>query len=236
MTLHKRVSASLAVCSLAIAAAYAETAPDAKAWWAEATKAYGLASGLEASRTKLRFEELDDAGAVTSYESGETLAEWSGQERRVTVVRAEKDGKDASEAWRKRYGRAKTDADSAASRQGPPAGLDATPFDPKYALAVTLGAPRSAGGFVEVPYSIATGGGAVEGVAVFSKAGKPVSASQSWKDPPVFVSSMSSSLGFEYEGPALVVGRMTIEGKASILVFKKRFRMSFEFSGWARRL
>lgn len=235
MSLRLRISASAAFFSLVISAAWPETAIDAKAWWADATRAFGLAAGLEAQRSLIRIEELDEEGAVTSYESGETYTQWAGTERKVSVVRAEKDGKDVSESWRKRYEKAGTDGDSGASRKGgPPSGYDATPFDPKYATRVTLGTPRPSGAFVEVPYIIATDGGAIEGVAVFTASGQPMSAVQDWTKPPMFVSSMRSALSYGYSGGALVISGMRIEGKASILLVKKRFRMSFEFSEWRR--
>ncbi len=235
MPLHQRISAMLSLFFLALSSAFADPASDARAWWSEATRAYAKASGLEAGRTRIRIEELNQEGSVTSYESGETVAEWIGSERRVSVVKAEKNGKDVSAAWRKRYERSSTDGTSGASRKGgTPSGFDATPFDPKYAASVTLGTPKTAGGFFELPYTIAVEGGDIEGVAVFTASGKPRSAVQEWVSPPTFVSSMRSSLVFAYEGETLVVSGMEIAVNASILFVKKRFRMSFEFSEWKR--
>jgi hypothetical protein len=45
---------------------------------------------------------------------------------------------------------------------------------------------------------------------------------------------MKSTLKYAYQDGILVIGGMKIEGQASILVIKKRFRMSFEFDDWER--
>jgi len=235
MSLHLRISTTLALFFLALSSAFADAASDARTWWSEATSAYGKALGLEAGRTRIRIDELNEEGSVTSYESGETVAEWAGSERKVSVVKAEKNGKDVSAAWRKRYEGPSTDGTSGATRKGgTPSGFDATPFDPKYAVSVTLGSPKAAGGYIELPYTIAADGGDIKGIAVFTTSGKPRSAVQEWVSPPTFVSSMRSSLVFAYEAEALVISGMVIEVNASILFVKKRFRMSFEFSEWKR--
>lgn len=205
---------------------------DVAAWWATATSAYGAAKGYQASRTILRIEELDASGAVSSYEQGETRLDWAGPEPRVVVVRAEKDGKDVSAEWRKRYAKQSRPSSAKEGAAGPPAGFDASPFDPKYSSRVARGDERASGGVVAVPYTIATDGGPVEGVARFSSSGAALDASQSWSSPPVFVSYMRSSMRYAYHDGALVVAGMDIEGEASILFIKKRFRMSFEFSEW----
>jgi len=184
---------------------------------------------LSATRTSVRVEEVDEAGTVQSYESGETVTEFVGMESRVLVVRAEKNGKDVTEDWRRRYSKSRD-----GPRGGPPEGFDATPFDPKYAKDVLLGEAMQKNGLVEVPYTIMTGGGPVEGVAYFLPSGKAASASQRWMEPPVFVSSMKSTLKYAYQDGALVIGGMRIEGQASILFVKKRFRMEFEFREWQR--
>jgi hypothetical protein len=217
----------------AVVASSGSSVPDTAAWWSEATRAFGESRAFSATRTRLRFEEVDESGAVQSYESGETVTEWVGTESKVTVVRAEKNGKDATEDWRKRYSKSRR-ASSGSGDGGPPEGFDATPFDPKYAKDVVLGEALQRNGLVEVPYTIKTGGGPVEGVAYFSPAGKALSASQQWTEPPMFVSAMKSTLKYAYQDGILVIGGMKIEGQASILVIKKRFRMSFEFDDWER--
>jgi hypothetical protein len=233
------------VCIVSLSAASASASPggidsDASAWWAEATHAFGESRTLSATRTSIRAEELAEDGTVQSYESGETVTEWVGTEARVSVVRAEKNGKDVSDEWRKRYAKSRRDSSGSGvggsqdgrSRGGPPEGFDATPFDPKYTNDVVLGAASRRNGLVEVPYTIKTSVGLVEGVAYFSPEGVVESASQQWMEPPMFVSSMKSTLEYAYQDGALVIGGMRIEAQASILVVKKRFRMVFEFSGW----
>jgi hypothetical protein len=221
----------------AVGASSGAEVPETTMWWSEATRAFGESRAFSASRTRLRFEEVDESGEVQSYESGETVTEWAGTESKVTVVRAEKNGKDATEEWRKRYeksARASSGSKDGQPRGGPPEGFDATPFDPKYAKDIVLGESLRRNGLVEVPYTIKTGAGPVEGVAYFSPSGMVRSASQQWKEPPMFVSSMKSTLNYAYQEGVLVIGGMRIEGQASILVIKKRFRMSFEFDGWRR--
>jgi len=208
---------------------------DAAAWWMAATKAYGMASGLTASRTVIRIEELDESGAVKSYESGETRMDWSGDTPRVVVVKAEKNGKDTSDEWRKRYAKTSTGKpDDDASSEGPPAGFDATPFDPKYSSTLSRGPALPATGKVQVPYVITTKGGPIDGTAIFSESGQVLSATQVWQKPPVFVSSMRSALTYAYHEGILVIASMKIEGEATILFIKKRFRMALEFSDWKK--
>jgi hypothetical protein len=216
-------------------AAPASRDADASAWWAAATKAYGLSSGFTASRTVIRIEELDNSGAVKSYESGETRVDWSGKEPRVVVVKAEKNGKDTTDEWRKRYAKSSAGKPGGdASSEGPPAGFDATPFDPKYSAVLSRGAALPATGMVQVPYVITTDGGPVDGTARFSESGQVLGATQVWLKPPIFVSSMRSSLTYAYHDGALVMASMQIEGEASILFVKKRFRMALEFSDWKK--
>lgn len=204
--------------------------------------ASGAASGYVASQTVIRIEELDEAGLVTSYEEAVTKLDRTKPVTETVVVRAEKNGKDVTDDWRKRYAKmardqakAKSDGTSGASGTGnPPGGFDATPFDPKYAKVVTRGEPRIAGTGIEVPYVITTGGGPVEGVANFSGSGVALGAAQHWSKPPIFVSAMSSKLRYAYQEGVLVVSSMQIEGDATILFIKKRFRMAFEFSDWRK--
>jgi hypothetical protein len=184
------------------------------------------------TRTVVLIEELDGKGAVSSYERGETRIETSGSVQRTIVVSAEKNGKDATGEWRKRYEKPPA---APKSGGGPPPGFDATPFDPKYAGAITRGEPRASGDVVEVAYSIATDGGTVEGTARFTAGGSVVSAAQTWVKLPAFMSSLSSTMAYAYRQGALVVSGMRIEGEASILFVKRRFRMSFEFFDWVRK-
>jgi len=236
------VSALLGFSSLGIfPVGLVASSADVATWWNAATAASGAASSLVASRTVIRIEELDESGRVASYEEGETRLDWSSATPAVVVVRADKNGKDVTADWRKRYeksardaARSGTDAVSGSSSKGQPAGFDATPFDPRYAGALTRGQPRVAGTGIEVPYVIATEGGLIEGVASFSGTGAAIRAMQTWVKPPVFVSSMNSTIRYAYQDGVLVVAGMRIEGEASILFIKRRFRMNFDFSDWRK--
>lgn len=237
------VSALLSVSTLGLfSAALAPSSADVLGWWKAATTASGAASGYVASRTVIRIEELDESGLVTSYEEAVTRLDWTKPVTETVVVSAVKNGKDVTDDWRKRYAKmardqAKSKADGtsgASGGGGPPGGFDATPFDPKYAKAVTLGEPAAAGAGFGVPYVIATEGGPVEGTASFSASGAPLGAVQRWTKPAMFVSAMSSKLRYAYQDGALVVASMQIEGEASILFIKRRFRMGFEFSDWRK--
>ena len=181
----------------------------------------------------LRIEELDKDGRVKSTEQGETRIEFKGTERIVVVVKAEKNGKDASDEWRKRYGKpSSSNSDGDSSRGGPPGGFDATPFDPKYTKDLIRGEARAGSAGILIPYSISTSGGDIEGTVNFSSSGTPVEATQTWVKPRMFVSSMSSSIRYTQVEDALVISGMNIEGEASILFIKYRFRMSFDFFDW----
>lgn len=207
------------------------------AWWSSATAAFDMAKQYNPVRTVTSIEELDASGAVMSLERGETRTEWSGASSKVVVVKAEKNGKDASDEWRKRYAKQSGTAASngAATPGGPPPGFDATPFDPKYASGVTCGPARAASGFVEVPYTIKTDGGPVEGVVRFSNGGMVVSATQQWTKPPIFVTSIVSNIDYGYRDGALVIAGMTIDAQASILLIRKHYRIHFQFLEWARK-
>ncbi len=216
-------------------AALGPSSADIAGWWTRATTNFGAASDYTATRTLLRIEELDQEGRVTSTEQGETRIDLGGAEPVVVVVSAEKNGKDVSDEWRKRYGKqSRSSSDGDSSKGGPPGGFDATPFDPKYAKDLKLGEPKAGSGGITIPYSIATSGGTIEGTVNFSSSGTPLEAMQTWVKPRLFVSAMSSSIRYTQLDGALVISGMKIEGEASILFIKRRFRMNFEFLDWQR--
>jgi len=101
-----RVSAFLVAISLGTMAASAGSwQEETPIWWSSATTAFDQARLYNPVHTVTVIEELDTTGAVISLERGETRAEWSGENSRVIVVSAEKNGKDTTEEWRKRYAR-----------------------------------------------------------------------------------------------------------------------------------
>jgi hypothetical protein len=220
-----------------------------EALWSAATTAYGRGLVYEPGHTIVRIEELDQDGTVQSSESGEIRTHRAEGKLVSTVIRAQKNGKDVTADWQKRYNRSSADG-----RGGPPAGFDATPFDPGWASALSLGTPRRSTEGLLIPYVIRRDGVELEGTAMFSADGLAISASQSWLRLPPLVSSMSSTIHYRVLEPAsigdraangdraatgdavgdraLVAKAMQIEGMASILFVKKRFRMSFEFEEW----
>jgi hypothetical protein len=216
-----------------------------EAWWAAATAAYGRGLGYEPGHTIVRIEELDADGKVQSSESGEIRTHRAEGKLVSTVIMARKNGKDVTADWQKRYNRSSEDG-----RGGPPAGFDATPFDPGWAQALSPGTPRRSAEGLLIPYTIKRDGVELEGTALFSADGLAISATQSWLRLPPLVSSMSSTILYrsldvagigdraatgDRAAPgdrALVARGMQIEGMASILFVKKRFRMSFEFGQW----
>ncbi len=237
------LSALLSVSTVGLfSTALAPSSADILGWWNAATVASGAASGYVASRTVIRIEELDESGLVTSLEEAETRLDWTKPTPEAVVVNAVKNGKDVTEEWRKRYAKAAkdqaksgADGNSAASgKGGPPGGFDATPFDPKYSRGLSRGQPSLVNAGVEVPYVITTDAGPVEGIASFSGSGAAFGATQRWSKPPVFVSSMSSTMRYAYQDRMLFISGMQIEGETSILFIKRRFRMGFEFSDWRK--
>lgn len=236
--LRLRVSAFLLAVSVGTMMASADSWQEqTPSWWSSATMAFGLARLYSPVHTIAFIEELDATGNVVSLERGETRVEGTGANSRIIVVGAQKNGKDTSDQWRKRYAR-QGDAETsggAATPGGLPPGFDATPFDPKYAPVVTLGTARLAGSFVDIPYTIKTDGGPVEGVARFSNSGAAMSATQRWMRPPPFVSSLTSTIAYGYRDGALILVGMSVDVEASILLVRKHYRMRFEFLEWARR-
>jgi hypothetical protein len=226
-------------------------------WWAAATAAYARGLGYEPGHTIVLIEELDAGGQVKATESGEIRTRRVDGQLVSTVLMARKNGKDVTADWQKRYNRS-----SAEGQGGPPAGFDATPFDPGWAAALSLGQSRRNSEGLRVPYLIKRDGVELEGTALFSADGQALSASQSWLRLPPLVSSMSSTIQYRVldlatpgdravattgdrataipaRSPAaaagdraLVARSMQIEGMASILFVKKRFRMSFTFDDW----
>lgn len=210
-----------------------------EAWWATATAAYARGLAYEPGYTMVRIEELDANGEVKATETGEISTRRVEGKLVSTVIKAQKNGKDVTADWQKRY-----DRSSSEGQGGPPAGFDATPFDPGWVSALSLGGSRRVSEGVLVPYAIKRDGVELEGSALFDANGVVLSASQSWLRLPPLVSAMSSTIKYQLleaampgdrdasGDRALVAQSMEIEGEASILFIKKRFRMSFRFAQW----
>lgn len=234
------VSASSAVFSLFFMALVSAPAPAVvTGWWSGAVAAQEASAAFLPRRTVLRIEELAADGSVSSYEEGEILARGWGDGAETVVLRAEKNGKDASADWKKRYAKAPSGGRDAAGKgsadkAGPPPGFDMAPFSRAYAEALERGAARLSGERVEVPYSIAAKGMAVNGTAYFDYSGVAQGYEQAWTKLPLLMKSMSSRVAFARREGALVVASMEIRGAASLAFVQKRFRMEFRFSDWER--
>ena len=198
------------------------------AWWAAASAAQGAASAYQPRLSFIRIEETDEAGVATSYEEGELRTLGSGASRQTIVLRAEKNGKDASAEWKKRYARSSSD------QGGPPAGFALAPFSSEYAEGLSLGRARVSATGIEVPYEIRAKGSAVTGTAFFNAAGSALGYEQSWTKLPALMKAMSSRVLLSRHDGALVVSSMELRGSASIAFVKKHFRMEFRFSEWER--
>jgi hypothetical protein len=216
-----KLSAALLMAVLGAAPAFT---PDAL--WREALSAHSKAEAYGPGRTVILIQELNAEGSVLSYERGETRTEWRGATPVVSLVAAEKNGKDASDEWKKRIARPNAEAG------GPPEGFDASPVLARYAEAVRLGAYAPAADSLGLPYTLKTGKAEAAGTMRFNAEGKLIAVEQRWTKLPIFVSAMSASYSYEYHGDALVVSALTINAEATILFVKKRFRMEFSFSDW----
>lgn len=202
------------------------------AWWQSATAAYALAAGLEPGITRISIQELDTAGQVKSREWAEIHSRRDGLQLVSTVVRAEKNGKDVTQDWQKRYARSGSGQGGQGGQGGPPAGFDATPFDPVWAPFVVRTGSRLVALGQEVGYSIQKGDTLIEGLATFTSDGRALTAWQRWIRLPPFVSSIASTLEYGSHDDALVVSTMQISAEASILFVKMRYRLTLEFSEW----
>ncbi|HAE23425.1 MAG TPA: hypothetical protein DCG47_14060 [Spirochaetaceae bacterium] len=197
--------------------------------WQEALTAHARAEAYGPGRTVILIQELNAEGAVVSYERGETRTLWRGATPVVTLVAAEKNGKDASDEWKKRLARPSEGAG------GPPEGFDASPLIARYAESVRLGESSFAADGLRLPYTLKAGKAEATGTMRFSADGKLLAVEQRWTKLPILVSAMSASYGYEYHDGALVVRALKIEAEATILFIKKRFRMEFSFSDWQRK-
>jgi hypothetical protein len=197
--------------------------------WREAVSAHSKADAYGPGRTVILIQELNAEGSVISYERGETRTDWRGVSPVVSLVAAEKNGKDASEEWKKRLARPNAEAG------GPPEGFDASPVLARYAEVVRLGEYASGTDSLGLPYTLNTGKAEAAGTMRFNADGKLFSVEQRWTKLPIFVSAMSASYSYEYHDDALVVRALTINAEATILFVKKRFRMEFSFSDWQRK-
>lgn len=216
-----KLSAAILVAALSAAPALK---PDVL--WREAVAAHSKAEGYGPGRTVILIEELSPEGAVLSYERGETRTDWRGPTPSVTLVSAEKNGKDASAEWKKRLARQDGEAG------GPPEGFDASPVIARYSEAVRLGAFSPGADSWGLPYTLAAGKAEAAGTMRFGPDGRLLAVEQRWTKLPIFVSAMSASYSYEYHGDALVIRALTIDAEATILFVKKRFRMQFGFSEW----
>ncbi|MBP7263257.1 MAG: hypothetical protein KBB32_03720 [Spirochaetia bacterium] len=196
-------------------------------YWQEAEAASARGQAYAPTRSSILIEELDAEGRAVSREEGETSTSWAADgTQQVTVLWASKNGKDVSDDWQKRYSKA-------GSASGPPPEYDAHPFDAAYAATRSLKAGASAAdGSLNVSYLLETEQGPVSGVVTFGPDGRARAASQVWEKLPPMVKRMESRFEYDYVGDALVTSRTTLNVEATILFVKKRYRMSFGFSGW----
>ncbi len=215
--------------ALLLAALSAAPAINPDILWREAVAAHTKAEAYGPGRTVILIQELSPEGAVVSYERGETLTDWRGAKPVVTLVAAEKNGKDVSEEWKKRV------AKQGGDEGGPPEGFDASPVISRYTEAVRLGEAAIGGDSMGLPYTLTTGKAEAAGTMRFGADGKLVAVDQRWTKLPLFVTALSASYSYAYHDGALVVRALTLDAEGTILFVRKRFRMEFSFSEWQRK-
>ncbi len=114
--------------SLILAAAL--TLSTVTGWWDQAVQSFGRADTYYPASLSIRVEEYSKDNKLESVEWGEIRQSWVQGKMVSTVIKAEKDGKNITEAWQKRYD--KQNEGQEAKNSGAPEGYDVTPFEAKY--------------------------------------------------------------------------------------------------------
>ena len=203
--------------------------------WARAVADFSRGGRLEPGGMTWRTEELDGDGAVRSWEEVRAAFVRSGGETRAEVLSARKDGKDVTDAWRKRF----AGEGGGGAGGGPDFGeaFRATPFDPGFqaGLAVSPSSPVLEGGvrLLRTPYALDAGKGRALGAVVSDASGEPLYATQTWDRLPFAVSRLDARIRFG-RGPAgeLVVRTLEYDAELTVLLVRKRYRFSIGFSDW----
>ncbi len=194
-------------------------------WWERSVTASVRAREFEPATVDIISEEYTPDGTLVSSERGRTVRQ---ADETMRVLFAEKNGQDTTDSYRKRMESPR----GGATAGRPPAGFDATPFNPDWQTALRLGPALRRGDFVEVPYSISSKDVELEGVVMFSGEGKALSASQRWRRRPPFVTELSTTIEYLADGDALFIPGMTVAARIDALVYRRTIRFSMLFSDW----
>lgn len=203
-------------------------------WWSTAVDAYTKAGSYYPAMYTIRIEEFNRDSKLESLEWGTMLQRWTGASMETTVLRAEKNGKDVTKDWQKRFDK----QDSARnSSGGPPEGFDISPFEKKYFKDLIIDTTNSTTieGKIVVPYSVNTKNAAVKGIVYFSIDGIPLNAVQTYSKLPPLVQSLVSEFSYQQIDNALVIKTFTMDTVVNAVVTVKRYKVSMNFEQWRKK-
>jgi len=224
------VSMKLSVLALAVSLSMGTVS----VWWNTAVEAYTNAASYYPATYTIRIEEYNRDNKLESAEWGTMIQRWTGSSMETTVLRAEKNGKDVTKEWQKRF-----DKQSSASNSsgGPPEGFDISPFEKKYFnnLVIDTGNIAVIEGQVAVPYSVKTKKAAAQGVVYFNTDGIPLNAVQTYSTLPPLVKSLTAQFTYLQVESAIVMKSFIMDTVVNAVVAVKRYKVSMVFDQWKKK-
>lgn len=205
-------------------------------WWDQAVQSYGRSDSYYPASLTIRVEEYSKDNKLESVEWGEIRQQWVQGKLVSTVVKAEKDGKNVTEAWQKRYD--KQNEGQEEKNSGAPDGYDVTPFEEKYRGDLVLDDKNivSADGQIAVPYEVRGKKSKASGVVFFTPQGIPVRAVQSYLTLPPFVKTLKAEFSYAVVDNTLVMSSLVMNTAVNAVLLVKNYRIQMSFRDWKPKL
>lgn len=218
-----------------LALAVSLSAGTVSVWWNTAVDAYAKASLYYPATYTIRIEEYGRDNKLESTEWGTMVQRWTGSSMETTVLRAEKNGKDITKDWQKRFD--KQNSSSNNSSGGPPEGFDISPFEKKYFKDLVIDNVNITvmEGNIAVPYTVKTKKAAAQGIVYFNNEGIPQSAVQTYSTLPPLVKSLVSEFTYLQVDTAIVMKAFTMETVVNAVVAVKRYKVNMIFDQWKKK-
>lgn len=208
-------------------------------WWTAAVDAYAKADAYYPATYTIRIEEYNNDNKLLSVETGTVLQRWTGTAMETTVLRAEKNSKDITKDWQKRFdkqngGNRPSDTNNSG---GPPEGFDISPFEKKYYADLVIDTARMTvvDGKIAVPYSVNNKKSKAEGTAYFTAEGVPLGAVQTYNKLPPLVESLTAEFSYLAFDDALVMKSFTMNTLVNAVIAVKRYKVSMVFDQWKKK-
>lgn len=204
-------------------------------WWTTAVDAYTKAALYYPAAYTIRIEEYDRNNKLESTEWGTMVQQWKGTSMETTVLRAEKNGKDVTKDWQKRFNKQNSNTNN--SSGGPPEGFDISPFENKYFkdLVIDTANITIIEGKIAVPYVVKTKKASAQGIVYFDREGIPQSAVQTYSILPPLVQSLTTEFTYLQVDTALVMKTFIMDTIVNAVVAVKRYKVSMMFDKWGKK-